>query len=69
MKIIQKLLLLACSALMCWSSVLHAEDIDIYVDNGTTVGVPNVLFVLIDTLRASAPPPHHTGARACRAGS
>ncbi len=46
MKKIQGLFVLLAFLLMGVSASLHAEDTDIYVDNGTNVGVPNVLFVL-----------------------
>ncbi|GAB2581280.1 hypothetical protein GCM10027034_10580 [Ramlibacter solisilvae] len=46
MKKIQLLMLLLAGALMGYSSSLRAEDTDIYVDNSTNGGVPNVLFVM-----------------------
>lgn len=46
MKKIQALFVLLAFLLMGVSASLHAEDTDIYVDNGTNVGVPNVLFVI-----------------------
>ncbi len=45
MKTIQRILLVLAFSLMGFSAGLHAEDIDIYVDNATNDGVPNVLFV------------------------
>ena len=46
MKKIQGFLLLLAFLLMGFSAGIRAEDTDIYVDNGTNDGVPNVLFVL-----------------------
>jgi Tfp pilus tip-associated adhesin PilY1 len=47
MKRFQAIVALATSfVLMCFSAGLRAEDIDIYVSNDATVGVPNVLFVI-----------------------
>lgn len=46
MKKIQGFLLLLAFSLMGFSVGIRAEDTDIYVDNGTNSGVPNVLFVM-----------------------
>lgn len=46
MKRIQAFALLLVSALMFYSAGLRAEDIDVYVSNAQTVGIPNVLFVI-----------------------
>jgi type IV pilus assembly protein PilY1 len=45
----KKIQILACALVaffLCWSASLHAEDIDIYVSDASTVGTPNVLFVI-----------------------
>lgn len=54
MKKIQVFALFLMSMLMCYSASLRAEDIDIYVSNATTVGTPNVLFVLYNGADADA---------------
>lgn len=46
MKKIQGFLVLLALVLMGYSATLRAEDVDIYVDNAGTAGVPNVLFVM-----------------------
>ena len=46
MKKLQFLVLFLAAMLMGFSASLRAEDVDIYVDNAATNGVPNVLFVM-----------------------
>jgi Tfp pilus tip-associated adhesin PilY1 len=46
MKKIQAFALILAFMVMGYTSTLHAEDVDIYVDNAGTTGVPNVLFVM-----------------------
>ncbi|HUR90363.1 MAG TPA: hypothetical protein VMZ74_14855, partial [Ramlibacter sp.] len=46
MKKIQALFLALSFLLMGYSASLHAEDIDIYVSNGSNIGTPNVLFII-----------------------
>lgn len=46
MKKMQAFLMFLAFALMGFSASLHAEDTDIYVDNASTSGMPNVLFVM-----------------------
>jgi type IV pilus assembly protein PilY1 len=46
MKKMQFLVLILAVLLMGHSASLRAEDVDIYVDNAATNGVPNVLFVM-----------------------
>src|SRR6478672_3077980 len=45
-KIIQCVLILGACLLAGFSANLHAEDIDIYMDNSTNGDLPNVLFVI-----------------------
>ncbi len=45
-KTVHALLSVAACALLVLSTAARAEDIDIYVDNAGTTGLPNVLFVL-----------------------
>ena len=54
MKKMQSLILFLAVALMGFSVSLHAEDTDIYVDNPTTAGVPNILLVLDTSASFSA---------------
>jgi type IV pilus assembly protein PilY1 len=54
MKKIQSLFLALVCLLMGYSASLHAEDIDVYVDNSSNSGVPNVLFVLDNGANFSA---------------
>ncbi|HSI53576.1 MAG: hypothetical protein ACAH21_03380, partial [Ramlibacter sp.] len=46
MKKMQGFLVLLAFLLLGYSASLRADDTDIYVDNATTAGVPNVLFVM-----------------------
>ncbi len=54
MKKIQGFLFALALALAGFSAGLRAEDIDIYVDNASTAGVPNVLFVIDNGANFSA---------------
>ncbi len=59
MKKMQAFLVFLSLMLLGYSASLRAEDTDIYVDNATNNGVPNVLFVM-DTganFEATAPVP------------
>ena len=51
---LQRLALLLVTVLMGYSASLRAEDIDIYVDNAATAGVPNVLLVMDNGANFSA---------------
>jgi len=51
---LQRLALLLVTVLMGYSASLRAEDIDIYVDNAGTGGVPNVLLVMDNGANFSA---------------
>ncbi|HYF20459.1 MAG TPA: hypothetical protein VEA40_21520, partial [Ramlibacter sp.] len=54
MKKIHYFLALLAMVLAGWSATLRAEDIDIYVDNASTAGTPNVLFVMDNGANFSA---------------
>jgi type IV pilus assembly protein PilY1 len=54
MKKMQGFLLVLAVLLMGFSASLRAEDTDIYVDNSTNDGVPNILFVMENGANADA---------------
>jgi type IV pilus assembly protein PilY1 len=54
MKKIKALLLVLVGMLAGYSITLRAEDVDIYVDNAGTSGIPNVLFVIDNGANFSA---------------
>ena len=58
MKKMQGFLLVLALLMMGFSSNLRAEDTDIYVDNSTNDGVPNILFVMENGANAG----HHAAA-------
>jgi type IV pilus assembly protein PilY1 len=54
MKKIKAILLVLAGMLAGYSATLRAEDVDIYVDNASNSGVPNVLFVIDNGANFSA---------------
>ena len=54
-KIIQSVLLVGACLLAGVSANLHAEDIDIYMDNSSGGDLPNVLFVIDNSSNLASP--------------